>query len=117
MVGAEARYLFEVNGTEGSVSWNFERLNELELYARSGDDAGVARVLMGPTHPGFAAFQPGAGIPMGYDDLKVVEAERFLRSVADGEERTPGVAEMLATAEVLDALQRSFASGAWEDVR
>ena len=27
---------------------------------------------------------PGAANPMGYDDLKVIEAARFLRSVADG---------------------------------
>jgi predicted dehydrogenase len=113
IVGAEARYLFEVNGTEGAVSWNFERMNELHVYR----DGGYARVLMGPAHPDFAHFQPGQGIPMGYDDLKVIEAYRFLQSVADGEQREPGVREMLATACVLDAIARSSESGAWEDVR
>ena len=34
MVGAQARYLFEANGTEGAVRWNFERMNEFELHAR-----------------------------------------------------------------------------------
>ena len=109
VVGADARYWFEINGTGGSVAWNFERMNELEL-----DNA---RVLMGPQHPDFARFQPGTGIPMGYDDLKVIEAYRFLQSVADGEQREPGAREMAAAARVIDAIARSFSSGEWEDVR
>ncbi len=112
VVGAEARYWFEVNGTRGAVAWNFERMNELEHYR----DGGAARVLMGPSHPDFARFQPGRGIPMGYDDLKVIEAYRFLQSIADGQQREPGVREMAATARVIDAVARSFASGSWEDV-
>jgi predicted dehydrogenase len=111
-VGAEARYLFEVNGTGGAVSWNFERMNELELYR----DGGYARVLMGPSHPDFARFQPGQGIAMGYDDLKVIEAARFLQSIADGEQREPGVREIAATARALDAIARSCESGRWEAV-
>jgi predicted dehydrogenase len=109
VVGADARYWFELNGTRGAVAWNFERMNELELNG--------ARVLMGPQHPDFARFQPGQGIPMGYDDLKVIEAYRFLQSIADGQQREPGVREIAATARVLDAVARSFESGRWEEVR
>jgi predicted dehydrogenase len=109
VVGADARYWFEVNGTRGSLAWNFERMNELELNN--------ARLLMGPSHPDFARFQPGTGIPMGYDDLKVIEAYRFLQSIADGRQREPGVREIAAAARVLDAIARSFESEAWEDVR
>jgi predicted dehydrogenase len=117
MVGAEARYSFEVNGTAGSVAWNFERMNELDLYTtRAGDDAGVAVVRMGPQHPDFARFQPGQGLPMGYDDLKVIEASGFLQSIADGRQRPPGVAEMVETAKVSDAVIRSCETGMWEPV-
>ena len=62
-------------------------------------------------HPDFAAFQPGAGVPMGYDDLRVLEARNFLAGVRDGEQREPGVEEMLATARVLDAIERSAGVG------
>jgi predicted dehydrogenase len=112
-VGAEARYRFEINGTEGAVAWDFERMNELDVYR----DGGYARVLMGPSHPDFAHFQPGQGIPMGYDDLKVIEAFRFLQSVADGKQREPGVREMAAAARVIDAIARSCETGVWEKVR
>src|SRR2546430_13216054 len=33
---------------------------------------------------GYAAFQPSSATSMGYDDLKVIEAYNFLRSVAEG---------------------------------
>jgi uncharacterized protein (DUF2267 family) len=51
---------------------------------------------------------------MGFDDLKVIKAERFLRSVVDGEQREPGVREAVAAARVIAAMQRSAESGAWE---
>jgi predicted dehydrogenase len=115
-VGPDARYQFEANGTEGAVSWTFERMNELQvcLPLASGDRA-YSSVQMGPGHPGFVHFQPGPGIPMGYGDLKVAEAFLFLQSVMDGIQRAPGVAEMAAAARVLAAVARSCTSEAWED--
>jgi predicted dehydrogenase len=118
IVGAEARYVFEVNGTEGAVLWDFERMNELHVYSPlPSGDSGYARVLMGPGHPDFVRFQPGQGIPMGYDDLKVIEAHLFLESIADGVQREPGVREIAAAAAVIDAMVRSAESGSWEEVR
>lgn len=116
-VGPEARYLFEVNGTEGALAWNFERMNELELcLPLATGDRGYSTVLMGPNHPDFSRFQPGAGLPMGYSDLKVIEAHLFLESVVDGIQREPGVTEMAAAARVLDAMARSFEGSGWEAV-
>jgi predicted dehydrogenase len=118
IVGPHVRLRFEVHGTRGALGWELERMNELERYqlADDGGDEGYACVFAGPRHPGFAAFQPGAGIPMGYDDLRVLEAANFLAAVRDGEQRGPGLDEMLACAHVLGAIERSAASGAWEDV-
>lgn len=116
-VGPQARYAFEIHGSEGAVAWDFERMNELSVFLplESGD-RGYARVLMGPQHEPFAHFQPGPGLPMGFDDLKVVEAALFLDSMATGEQREPGVREALAAAKVIAAMERSSASGAWETV-
>jgi predicted dehydrogenase len=116
-VGPEARYCFEINGADGAVAWNFERMNELELFLPlPTGDRGYASVYMGPAHPEFARFQPGAGIAMGYADLKVIEAHLFLESVTDGIQREPGVMEMASTARVLAAMARSLGSEAWEAV-
>jgi predicted dehydrogenase len=116
-VGPQARYTFEIHGSRGAVAWDFERMNELSLFLPlENSDSGYARVVMGPQHEPFGRFQPGPGLGMGYDDLKVIEAEHFLRSVVDGEQREPGVREALAAARVIAAMQRSSLSGVWEEV-
>jgi predicted dehydrogenase len=115
IAGPRVGFGVEVHGSLGALSWNLERMNELQLARLSDDgDEGYTTVLAGPTHPDFAAFQPGAGIAMGYDDLRVIEARTFLASVVDGIQREPGIDEMLACAHVLDAIERSHASGGWE---
>jgi predicted dehydrogenase len=119
IVGPRVQMRFEVHGTEGALTWELERMNELERFVLSDDggDDGYTTILAGAQHPDFAAFQPGAGVPMGYDDLRVLEARNFLASVRDGEQREPGVEEMLKCARVLEAIERSAESGAWEAAR
>ncbi len=115
-VGPRVDNRFEIQGTTGSVGWVLERMNELRYAQLSldGCDDGYKTVYAGPEHPQFAHFQPGAGIPMGYDDLRTVEAHHFLQSIADGEQREPGVSEMVTVARVLEAIERSHESGQWE---
>ena len=116
-VGPQARYAFEVHGSDGAVAWDFERMNELALFLPlENGDRGYARVVMGPQHEPFARFQPGPGLSMGYDDLKVIEASLFLESIVTGEQHEPGVREALAAAKVVAAMERSSASGLWETV-
>ncbi len=118
VVGPHAGLRLEIHGTRGALGWEFERMNELERYqlADDGADEGYMRVVAGPQHGAFAKFQPGAGVPMGYDDLRVIEAANFLAQIRDGEQRAPGLDDMVAAARVLAALERSSESGAWEPV-
>ncbi|MDQ1513474.1 MAG: hypothetical protein QOC59_1316, partial [Microbacteriaceae bacterium] len=117
-VGPRAEYVVEVFGTAGSVRWNFERMNELEVSTErnAAGGYGYTRVLAEPGFGDFARFQPGAGTAMGFDDLKVIEAAQFLRSVITGEQVSPSVADGLAAARVADAAATSAASGAWEHI-
>ncbi|MFU0242891.1 Gfo/Idh/MocA family oxidoreductase, partial [Streptomyces scabiei] len=48
-----------------------------------------------------------------YDDLKVVEAHRFLRSIAEGTPYGATVADAVHSAAVLEAMTRSARSGTW----
>jgi predicted dehydrogenase len=119
IVGPRVQFRFEVYGTRGALKWELERMNEIErsqLPEGTGDE-GFTTVVVGAEHPDFAAFQPGAGVPMGYDDLRVLEARSFLTKVRDGEQREPGVEQMIACARVLEAIERSDASGRWEPAR
>ncbi|MDO5723834.1 MAG: Gfo/Idh/MocA family oxidoreductase [Flaviflexus sp.] len=116
-VGPRAEYILEVYGTEGSVRWNFEHLNDLEVcVGRTGEFQGYTRVMAGPDFPQFGRYQPGAGTSMGFDDMKATEAALFIRSVLADRQLAPSAADGWAAAEVDDATVRSASSGTWEDV-
>jgi predicted dehydrogenase len=113
-VGEQNNYGFEVHGTKGAVFWDFRRMNELGISrGTTYQDQAVTTVYVGPGHGEFAAFQPGAANAMGYDDLKVIEAHRFLRSIAEGTPHGATLTDAVQSAAVLDAVSRSVASGAW----
>ena len=113
-VGEQNNYGFEVHGTRGAVSWDFRRMGELAVSVGDAfQDQAVSRVFVGPAHGEYLAFQPGAATAMGYDDLKVIEAYHFLRSVAEGKAYGTTLDDAVRSATVLDAMARSVETGAW----
>ncbi|MEU8573214.1 Gfo/Idh/MocA family protein [Streptomyces asoensis] len=116
-VGEQNNYGFEVHGTRGAVFWDFRRMNELGVSRGTAyQDQPVSTVYVGPGDGEFGAFQPGAANAMGYDDLKVVEAYRFLRSVAEGVPCGATLTDTVHSAAALEAMTRSARSGSWVDV-
>ncbi len=53
---------------------------------------------------------------MGYDDLKVIEAKKFLVAVTGGEQRNSTIDEALSDAEVIAAIAASAVDGQWHPV-
>lgn len=116
-VGPRAEYSLEVYGTEGSLRWNFERMNELELaLGYDGPHVGFTRVMAGPDFGDFSHFQPGAGTSMGYDDFKVVEAKKFLLSYIGEDSAHADVHDALAANRVVYAGEQAAESRSWADV-
>jgi predicted dehydrogenase len=116
-VGEQNNYGFEVHGTRGAVSWDFRRMGELAVSVGDAyQDQAVSTVFVGPPHGEYAAFQPGAAIAMGYDDLKVIEAYHFLRSVAEGKPYGTTLDDAVRSAAALDAMARSVETGGWVTV-
>jgi predicted dehydrogenase len=113
-VGEQNNYGFEVHGTKGAVFWDFRRMNELGVSVGTAyQDQSVSTVHVGPAHGFYGAFQPGAATSMGYDDLKVIEAYQFLRSIADGTAHGATLDDAVHSAAALDAMARSAESGGW----
>ena len=116
-VGEQNNYGFEIHGTTGAVFWDFRRMNELGVSTGGAyGDQPVSTLYVGPGHGDYAAFQPGAAIAMGYDDLKVIEAHNFLRSIADGTPHGTTLADAVRSGIALDAMARSAETGAWTEV-
>jgi predicted dehydrogenase len=116
--GHKCQFAFEVEGTEGALSWDFERMNELKVFApdENGAHDGTVRIVSGPQHLFHARFNPGAGVGLSYEDLKTIEAHQFLKSVAEKQQGEPGFGEALRVAKVLAAIERSWESEGWQDV-
>ena len=117
-VGPRAEYVVEVYGTGGSVRWNFERLNELEVCTSldGGASHGYTRAMAGPQWGHWQRFQPAIGTSMGFDDMKAIEAAQFLESILTGEQIAPSAADAWCAAEVDEAVVASAEDGQWHDV-
>ncbi len=117
-VGEQNNYGFEVHGTKGAVFWDFRRMGELGVSSGAAyQDQSVSTIYAGPSHGDYAAFQPGSANSMSYDDLKVIEAYNFLRSIAEGTPYGSTLDDAVRSAVALDAMAESAASGAWVSLR
>jgi predicted dehydrogenase len=109
----------ELNGSDGSLAFDFERLNELLVYDGTvpAAEAGFRRILATePDHPYAGAWWP-PGHGLGYEHTFVHEVADFVRDVAAGTPPTPSFAEGLYVQQVMDAVERSSAaSSTWTEI-
>jgi predicted dehydrogenase len=109
----------ELNGSSGSLAFDFERLNELHVYDGTvpAADAGFRRILVTePDHPYAGAWWP-PGHGLGYEHTFVNEIADFVRAVAEGQQPTPSFDDGLYVQKVLDAVERSSEAGsAWTKI-
>jgi predicted dehydrogenase len=110
---------FEINGSLGSVAFNLERLNELEVYFRSDPAAvqGFRTVLVTEPahHPYVSAWWP-PGHALGYEHTFVHTVYDLLEAMADGAVPRPSFEDGVANQRVLDAMERAARSRRWAKV-
>ncbi|WP_353476588.1 Gfo/Idh/MocA family oxidoreductase (plasmid) [Salipiger sp. H15] len=111
---------WEVSGTTGTILMDGERFNELKI-ARFGDekpDRGFKTLLAGSQVPQFSAFFPFdfAGGGLGYFDVKVIEVRDLVEGIMSDADCAPNFAFGLENMRIMDAMERSLASGVWERV-
>lgn len=117
VVGPESQNMFEVYGTKGSIRWNFEKMNELQVYvAAEHAHTGYTTVYGGDRFPHHGNFVPGSANGIGFEDLVCIEDHEFLQSVAAGRQHVPGFSEALQYVSVQQAVLDSWADGQWHDV-
>jgi predicted dehydrogenase len=114
-LGRRNAFQWEINGTKGSVAFDMERLNELQVFREDGDRArGFRTVLVSEeSHPFWEHWWPPGHI-IGWGDTFVHELHHFLGAVAGEHEVAPHGASFedgYRAAEVCDAIVRSSESG------
>ncbi len=116
-VGDQCAYSIEVHGAQGAVAWDFRRMGELRTCLdQDYQDASWTTQLVRPGIGETGAFQPGSGIAMSYDDLKLIEAHRLVTSIIGGKAVGATVDDALVAARTVDALLASAAQGRWISV-
>ena len=116
-MGEQCSYGIEVRGTEGALSWDFRRMGELAVcIGQDYQDAAWESRLVRPGDGELSAFQPGAGVAMGYDDLKVIEARRLAESIATGTPHGATIEDVVLTAELIEAMVTSYEQRRWVTV-
>ncbi|MGG7518108.1 Gfo/Idh/MocA family protein [Allorhizobium undicola] len=111
---------WEVSGTEGTIIMDGERFNELKI-SRFGDpkpDRGFKTIYAGSQVPQFSGFFgfDFAGGGLGYFDVKVIEVFDLLQGIANEADCYPNFDFGLQNERIIDAMERSVETGAWEKV-
>jgi predicted dehydrogenase len=96
----------ELNGSNGSLAFDFEAMNELWV---SEGDSGFKRILVTEAdHPYAGAWWP-PGHGLGYEHTFTHEVKDFLEAIAQGSDPAPSFADGLRVQRVLAAVERSAA--------
>jgi predicted dehydrogenase len=111
---------FEINGSKGSVAFNLERLNELDVYLSEDDGAvqGFHNVMVtdGQHHPYVGHWWPPGHI-IGYEHTFVHTVYDLLEAVAKNKVPTPNFEDGVQNQKVLDAMEKAATSKKWVAVK
>ena len=107
---------FEINGSKGSICFNLERMNELELYIEDGKDSGFRTILATDAkHPYVQAWWP-PGHLLGYEHSFTHTVADLISAVKTQKLPIPNFEDGVNGHRVLDAIERSSSSRRWEQV-
>lgn len=108
----------EIHGTKGSIYFNYERRDELQVCFSDdpGDRRGFRTIYTGPAHPYGESLWPIPALGIGYTETKIVEAYDFVKAIADDTDTTPNFRDGYAIELISDAVIRASMSENWEKV-
>jgi len=108
----------EINGSRGSLAFDFEDMNVLEFYdgTQDGDTAGFRRILVTePTHPYVGHWWP-AGHGLGYEHGFTHQVVDLVGAIAAGTDPAPSFADGLQVQRVLAAVETSSETRTWQEI-
>jgi predicted dehydrogenase len=116
--GRKNSLTFEVHGDAGSLTFDYERRDELRLYLTSDpeDRRGFRTVITGPAHPYGAALWPIPALGIGYGETKIIECYELMRAVAGEIEASPDFRDGYQIARICEAIADSAETGTWVEV-
>lgn len=109
---------FEIHGTEGSLYFNYERRDELQVcFAKDDDDRrGFRTIYTGPSHPYGEGLWPIPALGIGYTETKIIETYDFIKAISEGNQPSPNFRDGYAIELISDAVLRSAETHCWTKV-
>lgn len=117
--GRKNRNMIELNGSKGSIAFNFERMNELQFYSRQDDREiqGFRTILVTePEHDYLKAWWPPGHI-IGYEHTFTHQAYDLAQAIAYDQEIAPDFEDGVRCQEVLEAVERSIRQREWISIK
>ncbi len=107
-LGRKNAMRLELNGTLGSVAFDFEDMNTLSVYdAADGPDSGFRKILVTePEHPYTGNWWP-TGHGLGYEHVFTHQAVDLIHAIAENRPPSPSFADALQVQKVLAAIETS----------
>ena len=109
---------FEINGLLGSIAFDLERMNELEVYFESDPPhlRGFRTIMVTESnHPFVGRWWPPGHI-IGYEHTFVHTVFDLLEAITNGTTPSPNFADGVANQRVLTAIERAATSRRWQTV-
>jgi len=106
---------FEIHGEKGSLYFNYERRDELQVCFADdpSDSKGFRTVYTGPAHPYGEGLWPIPALGIGYGETKIIEIYDFLKSIVEDTEVSPNFYDGYRIAVICDAILESAEKGMW----
>jgi predicted dehydrogenase len=117
--GRKGRIYVQIFGSRGTILYDQERMNELQLYTSDEDPRmqGFRTILTAPHHPPYDKFIPAPGHGLGFTELKIIECRQLIARL-DGEPSTIiDFEDGIRIERTVDAIARSAHSGKWVEVQ
>lgn len=113
--GAHFDIGYEIVGTRGMLRYSYDNINDLCIYRGEGAEEfrGFKRIASGPGNPLYAALLPAAGLALGYNDFKALEARELIVAVAENRPAHPDFDFGYQVQRVVEACQRSHDQRRW----
>ncbi|MBO7746938.1 Gfo/Idh/MocA family oxidoreductase [Paenibacillus sp. MWE-103] len=106
---------FEINGSKGSIKFDFERVNELQVFfSDDADDVqGFRRVLATDGAHAYSQNWWPPGHTIGYEHTFTHEMVEFMNAIAEDRQPVPNFADGVECQAVLEAVDKSIEERRW----
>jgi transcriptional regulator with PAS, ATPase and Fis domain len=109
---------FEIHGEKGSLYFNYERRDELQVCFTDQDSErkGYKTLYTGPAHPYGENLWPIPALGIGYGETKIIEVYEFIKSIVEDTDLSPNFEDGYRIDVIADGILKSASKESWVSV-